>query len=304
MKNKVLVTGGLGFIGSNLVNKIPKDNEVFIIDNLSTGTLKNTNPRIDVKHNLFFDYSKIPDVDCIYHLGMPSSSPMYKANPNLVHVTIADTMKILEYAKLNQVPVAYASTSSLYNGSMIPSDEFSRIPVTDFYTETRYAIERLFELYEKLYEVKSIGLRLFSVYGSGEKAKGKYANLVTQFLLDMKEDRSPILYFKGKQTRDFVYVDDVVDCFQIAMDKLLNKKQIPSIINVGTGKETSLNDLVGILNTELGKNIQPAYIEPKDLKNYVDRTLSDTSRMKACLTDKSFVPLVEGVKKLIKFYGV
>jgi UDP-glucose 4-epimerase len=301
----VLVTGGAGFIGSHIVKKhLDKKDFVSIIDNFSTGNTNNLPLNQKYITSIDTDYSKIDKLrlDCIYHLGMPSSSPMYKEKPQLVASAISDSLRVMEYAKDHQIPVVFASTSSLYNKSMVPSDEFSSIMVTDYYTETRYAIERLFELYDHLYDVKSVGLRLFSVYGPREKSKGKYANLVTQFLLDMMEDRNPVLYFKGEQTRDFVYVDDVVECFLIAMEKLLKQHPLPSVINVGTGITISLNELVWLINNKLGKSIEPSYLQPKNLNNYVEVTQADTGRMKACLGKKDFISLPSGIERLISYY--
>ena len=104
------------------------------------------------------------------------------------------------------------------------------IYVTDFYTEARYYVERLAQLYFQLYGVSSIGLRLFSVYGPKETFKGKYANTLTQFLWNMKAGRQPIIYGDGKQRRDLVYVSDVVRAFLLASE---NKMKI-GVFNVGT----------------------------------------------------------------------
>lgn len=296
---KILVTGGLGFIGSNLAKSLKAGNEIFIIDNLSSGNPFNYKINYD---RMFSTYDNIPDVDCVYHLGMPSSSPMYKQDPSLLSNAVSDAVKLLEYAKKNRTPIVFASTSSLYNYNILPWNEFMPIHVTDYYTETRYYIERLFELYNKLYDIEYVGLRLFSVYGPGERSKGKYANLVTQFLLDMKKGKNPVLYYKGDQTRDFIYVDDVVECFKLAMGKLITHHPLPSVINVGTGRATSLNDLVKIINTKLGTDIKPAYLVPDNLPNYVESTQSDTGRMRACLYKNTPISLEDGVERLVEFY--
>ena len=92
------------------------------------------------------------------------------------------------------------------------------IRVTDYYTEARLTIERIAKLYNILYGIKSAGLRLFSVYGPNESAKGRYANMISQFLWDMKEGKSPVIYGDGRQTRDFTYVKDVVDACILLMN--------------------------------------------------------------------------------------
>ena len=293
----VIVTGGCGFIGSNLVERLLEEgHRVTVFDNLSTSNLKNIEG-LDVK---FFNepYEKIPflvrDIDVIFHLGIPSSSPMYKREPHLVGKAINEAITILEYARKNKCKIVYASTSSLYNGNPTPYKEDMPIYVTDYYTECRYAIERLAELYNSLFNVKSVGLRLFSVYGPKEKYKGEYANIVSQFLWLMERDEPPIIFGDGSQTRDFIYVKDVVEAFMLAAEKEFNYE----IFNVGTGVAYSFNEVVDLINRLLGKNIKPIY-KPNPIKNYVYHTLADTTKAEKILGFKAKVSLEEGIKNLI-----
>ena len=293
----VIVTGGCGFIGSNLVERLLEEgHRVTVFDNLSTGNLKNIEG-LDVK---FFNepYEKIPflvrDIDVIFHLGIPSSSPMYKREPHLVGKAINEAITILEYARKNKCKIVYASTSSLYNGNPTPYKEDMPIYVTDYYTECRYAIERLAELYNSLFNVKSVGLRLFSVYGPKEEYKGEYANIVSQFLWLMERDEPPIIFGDGSQTRDFIYVKDVVEAFMLAAEKEFNYE----ILNVGTGVAYSFNEVVDLINKLLGKNIKPIY-KPNPIKNYVYHTLADTTKAERILGFKAKVSLEEGIKNLI-----
>ncbi|MEM4530102.1 MAG: NAD-dependent epimerase/dehydratase family protein [Candidatus Methanomethylicaceae archaeon] len=295
---KIIVTGGCGFIGSNLVEQLVKDGyEVIIFDNLSTGNLKNIEG-LNVK---FFNkpYEKmselVSNIDIIFHLGMPSSSPMYKNNPELVGKTINDAIAIFEYARKNNCKVVYASTSSLYNGNIPPYKEDMPIYVTDYYTECRYAIERLAMLYNKLYGVKSVGLRLFSVYGPKEEYKKEYANIISQFLWLIKQNKPPIIYGDGNQTRDFIHVLDVVKAFILAMEKDFEYE----IFNIGTGKAYSFNDVINLINKILEKNIKPIY-KPNPIKNYVYHTLADTSKAEKILEFKAKINLEDGIKSLIK----
>ena len=293
----VIVTGGCGFIGSNLVERLlEKGYRVIVFDNLSTGNLKNIEG-LDVK---FFNepYEKIPlltrDIDVIFHLGIPSSSPMYKRDPYLVGKAINEAITILEYARKNKCKIVYASTSSLYNGNPTPYREDMPIYVTDYYTECRYAIERLAKLYNSLFNVKSVGLRLFSVYGPKEKYKGEYANIVSQFLWLIQRDEPPIIFGDGSQTRDFIYVKDVVEAFILAAEREFDCE----IFNVGTGVAYSFNEVVDLINKLLGKNVKPIY-KPNPIKNYVYHTLADTTKAEKVLGFKAKVSLEEGIKSLI-----
>ena len=294
---RVIVTGGCGFIGSNLVERLVKEGyPVVVFDNLHTGSLRNIEG-LDVE---FFNkpYSEIaeivPKAEVIFHLGIPSSSPMYKRNPRLVGEAINDAIEIFEYAKKSSCKVVYASSSSIYNGNQVPYREDMPVYVTDFYTECRYAIERLAKLYNILFGVKSVGLRFFSIYGPKEKFKGEYANIVSQFLWSMQRDEPPVIFGDGTQTRDFTHVYDVVDALLLAWKKDFECE----IFNVGTGVAHSFNEVVEILNRLLGKNIKPVY-KPNPIKNYVYHTLADTTKAERILGFKAKISLEDGLRSLL-----
>ena len=294
---KVVVTGGCGFIGSNLVERLVKEgHSVVVFDNLHTGSLKN----IEGLNVEFFNepYSKldelVPEAEVIFHLGIPSSSPMYKKNPKLVGKAINDAIEVLEYAKKIGCKVVYASSSSIYNGNPVPYREDMPVYVTDYYTECRYAIERLAKLYHSLFGVKSVGLRFFSVYGPKEEFKKQYANIVSQFLWAMRRDEQPVIFGDGTQTRDFTHVYDVVDALLLAWKKDFECE----IFNVGTGVAHSFNEVVEILNRILGKNIKPIY-RPNPIKNYVYHTLADTTKAEKLLGFKAKISLEEGLRSIL-----
>lgn len=299
---KVLVTGGLGFIGSNLVERLVRDgHSVSIIDNLHTGSKENIESVI--KNVKIFemnsgDIEKTNEIyDIIFHQGVFSSSPMYKKDPHLTSRAIDEWISILQYAKSKKSKIVFAASSSVYNGQLPPHKEDMEIKVTDYYTEARLAMERLGKLYNELYGVQSVGLRYFSCYGPHEKFKKNFANLITQFLWDMQQNRSPIILGDGNQTRDFTYVDDIVEANILAMnfDKF-------DIFNVGFGKSVTLNEIIDILNKKLGKNIMPIYKE-NDIKNYVQHTLADTRKAQEKLKFKAKISLDEGIEKLIGCYS-
>ena len=298
---KILVTGGAGFIGSHLVHALKGEYEITVIDDLSLGV------RGNIPNDVIFNMMPVEclkfineQYDVVFHLGIPSSSPMYKENPQLVGKTINEMIVVLEYCKKHDAKLIYASTSSIYNGNPLPFREDMPIYVTDYYTECRYAIERLAKLYHKLHGVSSIGLRFFSVYGERERHKGKYANLVSQFLWSMMRNKQPLIYGDGNQTRDFIYVGDVVDALIKSMNFLLDIRNVCEIFNVGTGKAYSLNELVKIINRVLGKNIKPKYIE-NPIKNYVFHTLADTTKSESILGFKAKITLNEGISILRRF---
>lgn len=298
---KYLVTGGAGFIGSNMVHAlVDEGHKIIVVDNLSTGSLKNlaeTEDKIKFIEAPCMDVLELDELDGldgIYHYGIPSTAKLYHDNRLLIGEAINEFTKILELAKRENCRLIYASSSSVYNGNKPPFKENMSVLVKDFYTETRYLMERMAKLYHDLYDVKSVGFRFFSVYGPREEAKKTFANLVSQFLWDLKAGRQPLIYGDGSQTRDFTYVDDINRGFRLGM----NSKYGLDIFNLGTGKCYSLNELVNTLNKILGTDIQPTY-QKNLLQNYVQGTLADTSKAKEKLGFEAKVALRDGIEKII-----
>ncbi len=297
---KYLVTGGAGFIGSNLVEELIKNgNEIVVVDNLSTGSLDNI---ADFKNRTTFvqasaaevlEIGEAKDLDGIFHLGIPSTTMLYRDNRLLIGEAINEFITILELAKRENCKIVWASSSSVYNGNNPPFTEDMPVLVKDFYTEARYAMERMAKLYDDFYGVESVGFRFFSVYGPREAAKNNFANLVSQFLWAMRKGERPLIYGDGSQTRDFTYVGDIVRGFIMGMNSDIDC----DVFNLGTSRHYSLNELVEILNSILKTDIKPIYQE-NPLKNYVQDTLADVSKVKARLGWEAKVSLQEGINKI------
>lgn len=299
---KVLVTGGLGFIGSNIVERLVADNhDITVLDNLHTGNEANVSAVKDKIKIVKADSGKVADVgekfDVILHQGIYSSSPMYKENKHLTATVLDEMISILEYARENGTKIVFASSSSLYNQNNPPHKEDMEIKITDYYTEGRYAMERVAQLYHELYGVKVIGLRYFSVYGPHEKYKGKFANLITQFLWSLKKDEKIKVFGDGKQTRDFLHVDDVVE----ANIKAMNSDVDFGVFNIGTGKSITINDMIKMLGEKLGKEPETEYVENK-IKNYVMHTQADISLAEKELGFRANITLEKGIEMLADYY--
>jgi len=301
---KYLVTGGAGFIGSNLTERLVSEgHEVIVVDNLSTGSLKNLRAVKDKIKFIKFPVAKIlkskaiKDLDGIYHYGIPSSTPLYRENPYFVGEAINEFIAILELAKREKCKIVYASSSSVYNGNPTPFVETMPVLVKDLYTEARYAMERLAKLYYNWYKVNVISIRFFSVYGPHEEAKKNYANLVTQFLWLAKKGQKPVIYGDGNQTRDFTFVKDIIEGCVLAM----NSKVENDVFNIGAGFQYTINDMVKMLEKALNKKIECRYA-PNPLQGYVYETWADTSKAQKVLGFKPQYPFEKGLEEIIQYY--
>jgi len=297
---RIVVTGGAGFIGSNLVEDlVRRGRNVTVIDNFSTGSMENLKSVRGKVKVIRASCSKLPKLrlprtELVFHVGIPSSSPMYRENPLLVGEAINDFINVLEFAKKNRSKIVYASTSSMYCRCPPPHRENMASEPFDYYTEARLVMERLARMYHELHGVNSVGMRFFSVYGPHEQAKGRYANVVSQFLWAMRDGKAPVIYGDGTQTRDFVHVSDVVKACLKAAEVELGCE----VINVGTGKSASFNRVIELLNEFMGKSIKPRYL-PNPIKNYVYRTLADLTKASKLLGYKPDVSLEDGIKRLV-----
>jgi UDP-glucose 4-epimerase len=301
---KILVTGGAGFIGSNIANTLSRDKNATVIafDDLSLGNPTNLSRNIKFVKGSIMDYELTLEVgkgcDYIFHSAAKSSSPMFKDDPRTgVDINALGFMNVVESAKRNLVKkVIFASSSSLYNGLPIPFKESHIITPKTFYEASFYCREILAKTYYWENGLNLVGLRYFSVYGPNEEHKGKFANNISQFLWSMRTGQSPVIYGDGTQTRDFTFVDDVVQANILALQ---SEEMEFGIYNIGTGIETSFSRLVEIINRHLGTNIQATYVD-NPIKNYVQKTKADIMLAKLELGYEPKFNLDEGIRALIR----
>jgi len=304
-----LITGGAGFVGSNIAREaIKKGWEVRILDNFFLGSLENLNGIVDEVELIKGDIRNerlvnraTQDVDYIFHQAAVSSSQMFVPNPSSgISVNVQGFVNLLHYAHKNNVRrVIHASTSTIYGSLPVPHREdmyIKRCP--NFYATTKLASEYLAKTFTLNHNLETVGLRYFSIYGSGEKPKGEYANLITQFLWWMKKGEKPIIYGDGLQTRDFTYVKNVVKANFLAMKR---KNVSGEVFNVGTGKSTSVNVATTLLNKYLGTDIKPKYMR-NPIKGYVYHTQADMTKSKRLLGFKAETSLERGLKMLVGCY--
>jgi UDP-glucose 4-epimerase len=306
---RALVTGGAGFIGSNVVEKlVEKDVEVVVLDSLYLGEESNLS---EVRDEIKFIEGSVTDpkaveeavrgCDTVFHLAARSSSPMHKENPaEGARINVEGFVNTAEAAKEEGVEkLVYASTSSMY-GSVEPPHEVGggEYPM-NLYTASKMSREMYAKVYSEQTDMQVTGLRFFSVYGPHEKAKGKYANVLTQFLWKMQEDERPVIWGEGDQERDLVYVGDVARACIKAAQRI--EEADGEVFNVGTGDPYTFNEVVNVLNEVLGKDIEAERIEnPKD--NYVMQHDADISRTKEVLGWEPEYSFEEGLRKTVEYY--
>lgn len=307
---RVLVTGGTGFIGSNLVIELVKKGyNVIVLDDFSLGKKENiesVGDDIEIVNGDIRDFELLKKIsvecDVILNQAAASSSPMFRNDlRNAVAVNIDGFVNILYAARINDVKkIIYASTSSIYGNNKPPLKEDMKVEPVNFYASTKLLNEHLAVLFSNEYGIETVGFRYMSVYGPNERSKGIYANLVTQFLWAIMDGKQPEIYGDGTQTRDFTYVKDVVQANILAIES--KKRLLGEVFNVGSGKSHSLNELVQIINRILGKNIKPKYI-PVPVKNYIAVQQAYLTKINSVLGYEPKYTLEAGIKDMLPFYS-
>lgn len=304
MKEKrILITGGAGFIGSNVANSLARRNEVIALDDRSLGKSTNLNREVRYVDADVRDSGLPTDVDVVIHLAALSSFGMHESAPaEGASVNVEGFVNVVEQARQDGCEtVVYASTSSIYDSTQTPSPEDSTVTANTGYEASKLARERYAESFGNRYGMNLAGMRLFSVYqgyGGRESHKGEYANVIAQFADDLAHGRQPDIYGDGTQTRDFTHVDDVVRALKLAAEEKLH-----GIYNVGTGTSTDFNSLVERLNEEMGTNIEPNYVpNPIPEHVYVRHTCADSRKLHAATGWQPEIDLETGLRQVCGYY--
>lgn len=300
---RVGITGGAGFIGSNLANSLAAENEVIAVDDLYLGTESNLADEVTFHDRSVLDddlEELLGDVDVLYHLAALSSRQMHEENPQRgVRVNVEGFVNTVEAVRDSCESVVYASTSSIYGDRTEPSPTSMDVEARTGYEASKLARERYAEYYSNHHGLQIAGLRFFSVYqgfGGNEAHKGTFANTVAQFAAAIANGQRPELFGDGSQTRDFTHVDDVVRALELAA-----AERLTGVYNVGTGESYSFNEMVRLINDTLGTDIEPVYVEcPFD--GYVTDTLADCTGFRAATGWSPQVGFEEGVRRVCSPY--
>jgi nucleoside-diphosphate-sugar epimerase len=266
---KSLVTGGRGFIGSVLVEKLLKEckDEVIVIDNNSSNNKNNFNIKGAKYYNLDLnDFDKIlplfKNIDRVFHLAADVSIDFCNKNPRTSGINNSNiTLNTLECCRLNKVKrYIYSSTSAVYKQKKEKLKEMDHFQPLNLYSASKLFGENLCKIYNDLYGVETICLRYFNVFGPSMK-KSPYSSVLVNFLNNRSENKPLIVHGNGKQTRDFVFVEDIAKANIIA--STLKLKKYGKIYNVGSGKSLSIIDLA----KKISNNITFVKHRNGDIKN-------------------------------------
>ncbi|QKY20503.1 NAD-dependent epimerase/dehydratase family protein [Halolamina sp. CBA1230] len=299
--HRVLVTGGAGFIGSNLANHLAQQNDVIAVDDQYLGTPENLTDDVEFVDASVVDDNLPTDVDVVFHLAALSSYKMHEENPAKgARVNVEGFVNTIEQARKDGCDtVVYASTSSIYGDRTKPSPESMDVDARTGYEASKLAREKYAEYFHNFHDMSLAGMRFFSVYqgfGGAEAHKGEFANTVAQFTDKIANGERPELFGDGTQTRDFTHVDDVVRACELAADH-----ELQGIYNVGTEESYSFNTMVEMINAELGTDVEPKYIE-NPLEVYVHDTMADYSKLHEATGWEPTISFEEGVKRVCESY--
>lgn len=262
---KILVTGGAGFIGSNIIEYLlPKKNKITCLDNLITGKKENIEIFLDNPNFKFIegDITNIDDCDrackgnnIILHQAALGSVPRSIENPLRSNdININGFLNILWSAKKNNIKrIVYAASSSTYGDSKkLPKIEnHIGLPLSP-YAVTKYVNELYAGVFANLYDLELIGLRYFNVFGRKQDPNGAYAAAIPKFIKSFINYESPIIHGDGSQSRDFTYIDNVIQANELAATTK-NIKALNQVYNIACGEQSFLNDLVETLKELLSK---------------------------------------------------
>lgn len=284
---KVVVTGGAGFIGSNLAEELAKRGYyVVIIDDLCTGKRGNIELLIKQENvefiqgsvtNLSLLQQVFKDVQYVFHQAAIPSVPRSIENPQATHeVNITGTLNVLLAARDNNVrKVVYASSSSVYGDTPTLPKREDMVPNPQSpYAVTKLAGEYYCGVFQQVYGLHTVCLRYFNVYGPRQDPNSQYAAVVPRFISRVFQGECLVIFGDGDQTRDFTFIEDVVEANILAAES-----EATGIFNIGRGERITINQLAGLTIKLIGSNVEPVHEDPRP--GDIRHSLADVSRAKA-----------------------
>jgi UDP-N-acetylglucosamine 4-epimerase len=312
---RILITGGAGFIGSHLVEKLLNDEQVTLVrvlDNLATGSLKNIeefndNPKFEFLEGDIRNFDTClkacTGIDRISHQAALGSVPRSIKDPLTTNdVNITGTLNIFTAAKEIRIDrIVYAASSSTYGDHPgLPKIE-DRIgnPLSP-YAVTKLVNELYAKVYASLYGIQFIGLRYFNIFGPKQNPRGPYAAVIPLFAEALLKNNPPTINGDGGHSRDFTYVDNAVHANRLALFTE-NKEAVNEVYNIACGHQTSLTELFSQLKEVSTSKIDPVY--GPDRQGDVKHSLADISKARNYLKYEPVVSIREGLRKTYEWYA-
>lgn len=304
----VLITGGAGFIGSNLARFLlsqPDAPSVSVIDDLSTGSRRSLGA-LDVRfiEGSILDLETLLDtatgVDAIVHLGAIPSVPRSIANPRASHeANTTGTLNVLEVAREQDIEhVVVASSSSVYGSNpTLPKGEFDWTRPMSPYAVSKQATEGYALAYQFSYGLKTLAFRFFNVYGPGQAAGHAYAAVIPKFLDAALNGRPLEIQGDGTQSRDFTFVDTVC---AVIHDALVRQVYSPDPVNLAYGTNTTLLELIALMEGQLGREVQRRFVDPR--VGDVKASQADSSRIRELFPAVTPVSLESGFASTLEWF--
>ena len=306
-----IVTGGAGFIGSHLIEKlIQKDNRVLCIDDLSSGYLSNlpvhkniTLFKMAVQDINYSDLLKgdLTTIDGIFHFAAQASVPksitdFYSSSNN----NLLSTLRVWDWAIKSNTSIVYATSSAVYGNLPIGDDTISKFDILSPYAQDKLTMEHYAAMAWKVYQTRSIGLRFFNVYGPRQDPANPYSGVISIFI-DRLLKNMPVTINGGYQTRDFIYVSDIADVLIKSMDRL-HENPMCEVFNVGTGKSITIDEL--LLSLKKIIKTEPEIIKRKLPLGDPEHSSGTYERLEKILEMdiNCFTSLDAGLLNTIKYY--
>ena len=302
------ITGGAGFIGSNIVIELVKNkNEVVVIDNLLTGKLDNLTDIMDEIRFVEGDIQDLDllkrefiDIDYVLHQAALPSVPRSVEDPIASNQNNVDgTLNVLVAARDAEVKrVVYAASSSAYGNSLsLPKKEDMKPDPLSPYAITKLVGEQYCKVFSELYGLETVSLRYFNVFGPHQDPNSHYAAVIPKFITAMLNDESPVIFGDGEQSRDFTYVQNNVDANLLACEVA---GAAGKMFNIASGKRITLNQLIATLNEIIGKNLEPIYTKPRS--GDIMHSLADITLAREILGYKPRYGFEDGLKKTVEWF--
>ena len=303
---KIIVTGGAGFIGSNLLDLLlRKNHQVIIIDDLSSGKIENISHALN-KINFMksrvedFDLEEYKDADVLVHLAAQASVPISVVDFKKSSTTnVLSSINVIDFCNKNHIPIVYASSSAIYGDLNLGDDEVEKVNLLSPYSADKYLMEIYLDVLYKLNRLPSIGLRFFNVYGPRQDLNSPYSGVISIFI-DRILKQNSISINGGKQTRDFIFVDDITAAIYKSIIIVVSE-QVCEKVNVLTGKTTSIDQLANIISKIINYEPEKKYF----LMDKADPMSSNgtTIKMKNLLSidNASMTSIHEGLIKTVNY---